>query len=281
MDIQQMRYFLDVAETEHMTRSAERLHIAQPALSRSISRLEEEIGAKLFVREGRGIRLTDEGRLLQRRLSNALSEIDRAKEEIAEVGRVRWQTVRVHIGAASLLAVEALSDWMRANPHARIELVQASHMESPADVVVGPVPLERCQEQRAFEERIMLAIPAETEPGSVPVPLDALSGHPFISLASSLGFRKTCDALCRAHGLVLSTSLESDNPDVVRKAIGLGLGVGFWPERSWGLPGEGMRLVPIGAAGFRRSVHVSLDGENECARSFYGHLVSHMERAFA
>ena len=74
MDIQQIQYFLDVAKTEHMTKSSERLHIAQPALSRSISRLEREFGVQLFARKGRGIKLTTEGKLLQQKLLTVITE---------------------------------------------------------------------------------------------------------------------------------------------------------------------------------------------------------------
>ena len=55
-----MEYFLDIAETQHMTRSAQRLHVAQPALSRSMAKLENELGVQLFRRVGRGLSLTDE-----------------------------------------------------------------------------------------------------------------------------------------------------------------------------------------------------------------------------
>lgn len=85
MDIQQLKYFLDVAQTEHMTKSAKRLNIAQPALSRSVSRLEHELGVSLFDREGRGLQLTDEGRLLQRKLTPLLNELDSLCQEVKGV----------------------------------------------------------------------------------------------------------------------------------------------------------------------------------------------------
>ena len=66
MDRNQMEYFLDIAETQHMTKSAQRLHVAQPALSRSMAKLEDELGVQLFRRVGRGLSLTDEGWLLKK-----------------------------------------------------------------------------------------------------------------------------------------------------------------------------------------------------------------------
>lgn len=281
MDVQQMKYFLDVAETEHMTRSAERLHIAQPALSRSISHLESELGTRLFAREGRGIKLTEEGRLLQRRLSKALTEIDRAKEELAEANAERRRTIRVHIKAASLLAIEAISSWMKSNPNVHVELAQVGPVGLPADISIESAPSGESRERRMFAERIMLAVPVGTAFDESPVPLAALAGRPFISLDSSAGFRKTCDELCARWSFAPAISLESDNPDVVRQAIALGLGVGFWPERSWGVPGERVSLLPLAEEGFKRSVGVSLYGESECARSFYEHLVSLMGQAFS
>ena len=54
--------------------------------------------------------------------------------------------------------------------------------------------------------------------------------------------------------------------------MALGLGVGFWPEFSWGRPGDGVALIPIEAPGFTRSVHVSLIKESELARGFYDRI---------
>lgn len=282
MDLQQITYFLDVAETEHMTKSAERLHIAQPALSRSIARLEKEVGAQLFIRKGRGIKLSDEGRLLRRHLSAAASEIEQAQTEIALAREAKNNLVRIHIGAASLLAVDAISSWMTANPAARIELVQANRSEDQANVAIESSSARVKQTKHRFTERIMLAVPAtmDFEEGRS-IPLAAVSNCSFISLDGSLGFRRTCDALCAQHSFHPQLSLESDNPTVVRKTIALGLGVGFWPELSWGDPGERVRLVPLALPDFKRDIYVSFNGGSGCAYDFFRHLIVHMENVFS
>ena len=135
MDIQQLKYFLDVAQTEHMTRSAKRLNIAQPALSRSVSRLEHELGVSLFDREGRGLQLTDKGRLFQRKLIPLLNELDSICQEIKGV-HAENREVRVHLGAASHIAADAVASWMSAAPNRRISLSQTASRDTEPDVVV-------------------------------------------------------------------------------------------------------------------------------------------------
>ncbi len=96
MDLKQMRYFLAVAEERNFTRAAERLHMAQPPLTRQIQSLEEDIGAALFVRTARGVTLTEAGHALLAEVPNLLSLAQRAKERavLASEG----QTGRLDVG---------------------------------------------------------------------------------------------------------------------------------------------------------------------------------------
>lgn len=77
MELLQLRYFLVAAQYQHMTKAAEHLQIAQPALSQAIHRLEAELGVPLFERKNRSIELNDEGKFLQKRLIPILSSLDR------------------------------------------------------------------------------------------------------------------------------------------------------------------------------------------------------------
>ncbi|MGI5936997.1 MAG: LysR family transcriptional regulator [Oscillospiraceae bacterium] len=87
MELLQLKYFTAVAETLHMTRTAERLNISQSTLSRTISRLEKELGVKLFYREGRSIQLTDYGRHFLERARRALRELNDGQREIEDLVR--------------------------------------------------------------------------------------------------------------------------------------------------------------------------------------------------
>lgn len=283
MDTQQLKYFLDVAETEHMTKSAKRLSIAQPALSRSISRLEHELGVCLFRREGRGLRLTDEGKLFQHGLLPLVRELDSLCAEVrgAESGS---REVRVHLGAASHIAADAVASWMAEAPNRRISLTQLATQGREPDVVLTLRPPSTCAKLERFAERMMLAAPESHEFSRVPVPLDELKGLDFVSLSSSSGFTRFTKELCASMGFAPRISFESDNPSVVRKMIGLGLGVGFWPERSWGETcGEGVALLPLDVQQ-QREVYVWVSAaaaENASALAFFDYLCAYFAQCFS
>lgn len=85
MEIRTLRYFLEVAREENMTRAAEILHISQPALSKQLKSLEEELGKKLFTRHSFSIKLTDEGILLKKRAEDLVLMADRIKNEFVSL----------------------------------------------------------------------------------------------------------------------------------------------------------------------------------------------------
>jgi LysR family transcriptional regulator, transcription activator of glutamate synthase operon len=85
MELQQLKYFQTVARLGHMTRAAEELYVSQPSLSRSIARLEQELGAPLFDRQGRRIRLNQYGEVLLRRVDFAFEDLELARREITDM----------------------------------------------------------------------------------------------------------------------------------------------------------------------------------------------------
>ena len=85
MELTQLRYFKKVAKTEHITKAAEELHITQPALSRTISRLEEQVGVRLFDRNNNKIRLNSFGYVFLKRVERAFSELDDGLKEVSDM----------------------------------------------------------------------------------------------------------------------------------------------------------------------------------------------------
>ena len=285
MNTSQIEYFLDIAATGNMSRSAERLCVAQPALSRSIARLEDELGTRLFERGSRGMRLTEEGLLLQERLAPLMGALRETEELFGQLKEERQSELRVTVNAGSLVASQALAEWMAGNGLARVTLAQLSEGGAAprADVEVSSDPPSGTAQQRRFTERVMLAAPTGAGLGPGPVAFSQLRGLGFITMPSGAGFSRHVAELCSRQGFEPRIALESDNPDVVRRMISLGLGVGFWPERSWGpLDAEGVRLLPLECSD-TRSIWVSLTEQGSSkalAVSFYRHLCSSFSEAF-
>jgi DNA-binding transcriptional LysR family regulator len=88
MEIRTLRYFLAVAREENMTRAAESLHLSQPALSKQLKSLEEELGKKLFTRHSFSIKLTEEGILLRNRAEDLVSMADKIEQEFVSLDEV-------------------------------------------------------------------------------------------------------------------------------------------------------------------------------------------------
>src|SRR5436305_14970009 len=107
MDFRQLRYLVSLAEEKHFTRAAAREHIAQPALSQQIRRLEDELGLPLVERTTRSVWMTDAGHLLVGRARRILAEVDAARAEMQ--GLTGLQTGHVTVGAIHTMGPVDLS----------------------------------------------------------------------------------------------------------------------------------------------------------------------------
>lgn len=95
MEFRQLEYFMEVAKREHMTDAAEELHVSQSSVSRSIYNLEEELGVKLFIREGRNVRLTPTGQIFLERATQIYNLAEESKREVKESLNPYSGTVRI------------------------------------------------------------------------------------------------------------------------------------------------------------------------------------------
>ena len=193
MESRQLRYFVTVARERSFTRAAERLHIAQPPLSRQIQQLEREVGTELFDRASRPLALTDAGRLL---FEQAVQVLDRMEEMKAMMRRLREaDRLRFSIGfVASTLyghLPEVIRRYRAARPGVELTLLELTSMEQiPAlkdgriDVGFGRIQLEDAAIERTLlrNERLSAALP-QTHPLAArtgPLQLDELAGDALI-----------------------------------------------------------------------------------------------------
>ena len=278
MELLQLRYFLEVAHSQHMTRSAEKLHIAQPSLSQSIKRLEWELGVALFAAQGRNIVLTEQGRFLQEKLTPILERLDALPEQLRTLSDPEETTIRLHVTAASRIVTEAIIAYRREHPKVNFQflLSEDAHL---FDLSVEGRTAAAAAPKGAFriDEHIFLAVPdAPPYSGLERVRLSDFHGANFISLIAQKQFRQTCDRFCAEADFVPHIAFESDSPETVRNMIAAHMGVGFWPAFTWGpLQGGGMKLLDITEPECRRSIVIQMKKNRVDARiveHFYNFL---------
>lgn len=286
MELLQLKYFLAVAESEHMTNTAKQLHIAQPALTQSIHRLEQELGVSLFERAGRGIRLSPAGAYVRDRVKPAMETLENVARDVQLFQQGEQGVVRVGVHAASGVAIDGIAAYSELNPHVSFEITQ-DERERHRDVIVttitprGSSTVENATEKTPFSERIGIAVPAGSTLGET-ASLSDFSSERFIALAGSRRFREVCDTFCARRAFTPHIAFESDNPLVVKKMIGLGLGVGFWPDHSWGdLDPASCRLVHLRETEFTRDVIVAKTSRctpDSEAQRFYEFLLDYVAK---
>lgn len=125
MDLRDLHYFEVIAELEHMGRASERLHRTQPALTSSIRRLEEDCGVRLFEKSGRGIRLTEAGKVLLKWARRTRLDVHDAQQEINHIANGLVGTVRVGIvpTAAQFVLPPAMRQLIREAPEVNLHTV--------------------------------------------------------------------------------------------------------------------------------------------------------------
>lgn len=283
MELMQLRYFCEVAESQHMTRSAEKLHIAQPALSQAIHRLEGELGVKLFVLRGRNIVLTPYGRYLKEKVQPLLSTLDQIPDDLAKLAHTDRTTIRMNVQAASALVTRAVIEYQKTH-HIHFELVQSGE-DTLCDVSLTtrlPSFKEPGVNEYVFNEPILLAVP-DSEPFAAQhsIALAEMREEEFVCLAGTKNFRSICDKYCSKVGFTPKVVFESDSPATVQNLVAAGCGVGFWPKYTWGeFTTTSARLLEISDPDCKRDLVLTLNQikpDNTEVERFFFFLVEYME----
>lgn len=271
MEIQQFRYFLTAARYENLTKAAEELHIAQPALSQSVKRLETELGVSLFDRKNHRIELNEQGKLLKKRLIPLMESIDNLKDELWESVYSSEGTIYLNFLSASNLITNCIISYRAQKPDVQFQVSQLEmtencdiHIESRiAMSVTLPHPQELPEgivRREYLREEIFLAVPPDSKFAKhKTIDLREVKEENFIRLGNGWQLRMICDDFCRRAGIRPQAVFESNSPESVRNLVAAGLGIGFWPEKAWGgPPGHGVVLIPIRYPICRRDLVVTM-----------------------
>lgn len=242
MELHQLRYFCAVAETGSFSRAAEHSHVSQPSLSQQILKLEDELGARLFDRLGRSVRLTDLGKAFLPRARAVLRELEAARGDVVE--RKETLSGAVVIGViptvAPYLLPPLLASYSRKYPQVQLSVVEEITpvlldrlRAGSVDIAVLALPL-RGHEFETFPlltEPLFAALPKKHRfAARSSLSLKDLRTEPFLLLRDGHCFRDTAIAACdRAH-LHPRIVFESGQFSSLLSMVGAGMGVSLVPE---------------------------------------------------
>jgi DNA-binding transcriptional LysR family regulator len=273
VQLQQLSYFLAVAETRHFTQAAEALGVAQPSLSKQIRVLETELGAPLFSRARGNITLTPAGEALLPLANRILADVDTARLEVQELAGLRRG--RVRLGATpslcSGLLAEALHRFHDAYPGIRLLVEEGGSRDLVRDLTRGALDLALVILPLADDTplstspilRENLVVVSRVSDGSLPnrhhLRITDLRDRPLVMFRPGYDLREATIGACRHAGFEPRFAVEGGEMDAVLRFVEVGLGVAVVP--SMVLAGRpGLRGIPLsldggrGSHGLRRTV---------------------------
>lgn len=266
MNIAQIRYFVTAAQFQNLSKAAEALHLSQPSLSRSIAKLEAELGVPLFARTGKKIALSEPGRRFLDHARTMLRDLDNTLIELREMAAGSATRLSIGIYDADSVATECLASFARLHPEVEYDLNCSLEGEEPLDInkydmLVYPddTRFEKFRGIPLRDEPYLLAVPKEHPLAERAVALPReLEGLPFVFLSRDRRRVEEPYYLCAGLNLHLKALCFTDAREQHRQMIASGVALGFVPEGCAGSYREdgAIRLVPIGSGRFSRRMMI-------------------------
>ena len=255
MELHEIRYFLALSKTLNFTKAAEMCNVSQPALTRAIQKMEDELGGLLFSRESNNTHLTELGRMLEPHLTEVLTRTQAAKETANRF--LRLDSAQLKLGVMCTIGpvrfVSFLSRFRADNPGVEITLTEAVPnrlcdllTKGDLDVALIARPdgfASPLQPQPLYRERFVIACSAGhpfARKNSVSVA--ELDGQPYLARINCEFFDTLRDT-CHANGSHLVGAFRSEREDWILTMVAAGMGVCFLPEYSNTIPGVISRPV--------------------------------------
>ncbi len=274
MDIRQLRYFVAVVEAESFSRAAQKLHVAQPALSLHVRNMEADLGTELLVRTPQGVVPTDAGLVLLQRAREIIADFQSAKQAVQE--HANDPAGEVHLGLpgtiAELLAVPLILRARERYPRIRLKIAEAMSgfilewlYESRVDLGVLYLPIHErgLRSTPIATEQLYLFAPAEFESDQVPadgasIDITAIPELPLVLPGTSHGLRSLIETELDKHGLTLSTVTEINSYKAIKTLVQHGEGLSILPANAIAeeVADGRVRSWPIGDPPFGRTVHL-------------------------
>jgi LysR family transcriptional activator of glutamate synthase operon len=259
MEIRQFRYFLALSQELSFTKAAVRANVAQPALSRQIQKLEDELGAALVDRTSRRVQLTAAGQRLVAHATRILDDIENARAEILQITDL--VTGRLTIGTTQtpgpLNVAHLLFDFHALHPGIELAVREELSMTIADRIRADELDLGLVSEvpeaarhglhlrQIASEPLVVALPPGHRLSAREAVGFGDLGSESFILFPEGATIRSTFDRLAAVYGVDPQIAFVTTDTDRMRELVGLGLGISLLPMSDANPPGHEQSCVRI------------------------------------
>lgn len=249
MELLQLKYFCDAAESENFTKTANKFGVPTSNISQTVKRLETELGTRLFERTANRIKLTPRGRVFYSGVSGALAQLSNATDDLLRYDTKIGGELRLLVLTNRRIVTKAIEKFQK--KYSAVTFV-ISHKPannyddyhfcisdvSPSGGLFTSV--------RLVSEKMMLAARSDDELVVSSNGLDLISKRKFVTMGEGTRLHERTIEICRDRGFLPEFSVETDDPFYVRRYVEMGIGVAVVPSLSWrGLFGQNVKLVDI------------------------------------
>ncbi len=233
MELLQLKYFCDAAQTENFSRTAEKFSVPVSGISQSIKRLEKELGNPLFTHTGNRIRLNQTGKIFYNQAKTALDTLEEAAYRVKNLHARERISINVHI--TGFVIVGAIEKFHRKYPELRFvtNYDPDAAMQDFEIVITDQIVPGAYVRTEVMEENLVLAYSRKHFPQVETMALEELGSCPFITTAAGSTMEQTMYKVCEELGIIPDVVMQSGDTFFFRRCVTLGLGVAIVPEKTW------------------------------------------------
>lgn len=254
MDLYKLKYFQTVAEMEHMTKAAEKLHISQPALTKAIKHLEELSGVQLFDRKGKKIILNEYGKILYQHVNRAFLEIEEGTRIIQDKSGLKNGEIAVAVTFPHIFP-KLLSQFLKDYPKVKVKQIQLSEnqiinsLESQQiDFAISTVEIDHPNIlwEPILKDEIFITVSKQHPLANRKIlNLEDIAGEKLIGLIENYSFRTLTDQYFKMAGITPNYFIEVEESSSILQLVHQNYGVSLTPGQSLHATGDNVQAIRI------------------------------------
>jgi DNA-binding transcriptional LysR family regulator len=242
LQLLQLEYFLKVAHYEHVSKAAYELEISQASLSKSLARLEADIGIQLFDRKGKQIQLNEYGKIYKEKVEKALQLLDDAESEMCDRAGLGNGNITLGVMTSCFLP-KLVSGFLSQRPNTKISQHVMSDDEMVAELKNGKTDIcistsqlndKEIEWNHLFNEEVYLLV-SKKHPLATKdvVSLEELKNESFITFPVGLNWRVVTDDFCKQAGFIPNIKFEGEELSIILNLVKEGTGITFLPKYAY------------------------------------------------